>query len=429
MWTSVNPVSSRWRSTSSTSSSAVNVYAWGCFWVAANAQNLHFTRQTFVWFTYRFWTKKTSSVPPRTRRARSASSPSASRSSDSRSASPSSKPSRSPASTFSRIASSVLTSTTVMPTSPLPVDDDVRERLQFRLVPQELPRLPSVVEGHRPGPHEGAGCGHAHERLLLRAAGERLPYDRVLARREDQRQRRHPLAQVGTRDLARIDRVAGAVEDVVRDLERHPERESEPPDPRIARAEEARGFEELPRLQRDSLDVRVDRRLRIVQLSLLHRLATGDRQAGAGEDVDALEVARVGELGHRPCEEVVATRSSGSCAVFVPRRGAAAAELRPVDEVVVHERRDVRELDGDAGTERLLAVAGREVDEQRPETLAAGVDGVPADGGDDPRAALDGSREPLLELVEVGSGFLQNGLGGHALRLPSGVEARGAIAT
>jgi hypothetical protein len=25
--------------------------------VTAKAQNLHFTRQTLVWFTYRFWTK------------------------------------------------------------------------------------------------------------------------------------------------------------------------------------------------------------------------------------------------------------------------------------------------------------------------------------------------------------------------------------
>ena len=29
----------------------VNVYACSCFRVAAKAQNLHFTRQTFVWFT------------------------------------------------------------------------------------------------------------------------------------------------------------------------------------------------------------------------------------------------------------------------------------------------------------------------------------------------------------------------------------------
>ncbi len=57
MWISVKPVSSRWRSASSTSSSAVYVYAPSCFCVTAKAQNLHFTRQTFDWFRYRFWTK------------------------------------------------------------------------------------------------------------------------------------------------------------------------------------------------------------------------------------------------------------------------------------------------------------------------------------------------------------------------------------
>ncbi len=50
MWISVNPVSSRWATASSTSSGVVTVYACGCLRVAAKAQNLHFTRQTFVWF-------------------------------------------------------------------------------------------------------------------------------------------------------------------------------------------------------------------------------------------------------------------------------------------------------------------------------------------------------------------------------------------
>src|SRR3954469_17877233 len=67
----------------------------------ANAQNLHLTRHTFVWFRYRLLTKYTSSVPPRIRRAVSASSPRPVRSSDSSSVTPSSKPSLSPASTLS----------------------------------------------------------------------------------------------------------------------------------------------------------------------------------------------------------------------------------------------------------------------------------------------------------------------------------------
>ena len=51
MWISVKPVTSRCATTPATNSSGDVVYACSCFWVAANAQNLHFTRQTFVWYT------------------------------------------------------------------------------------------------------------------------------------------------------------------------------------------------------------------------------------------------------------------------------------------------------------------------------------------------------------------------------------------
>ena len=46
---------------------------------------------------------------------------------------------------------------------------------------------------------------------------------RVVLRGEDQRQRRRTVAQVGACDLAGLDRLAGAVEDVVDDLEGDPE--------------------------------------------------------------------------------------------------------------------------------------------------------------------------------------------------------------
>ena len=49
----------------------------------------------------------------------------------------------------------------------------------------------------------------------------------VLAGGEEERQRRRPVAQVGARHLPGLDRLAGAVEDVVGDLERDPEREPE----------------------------------------------------------------------------------------------------------------------------------------------------------------------------------------------------------
>ena len=83
-------------------------YAPSCLPVRAKAQNLHFTRQMFVWFRYRLLTKKTSSVPPRRRRAVSARRPTVRMSSLSRIATPSSRSSRSPASTFSSTAASAL---------------------------------------------------------------------------------------------------------------------------------------------------------------------------------------------------------------------------------------------------------------------------------------------------------------------------------
>ena len=46
----MNFVASYCSTASATSSSALCVYASSCFCVFANAQNLHFTRQTFVWF-------------------------------------------------------------------------------------------------------------------------------------------------------------------------------------------------------------------------------------------------------------------------------------------------------------------------------------------------------------------------------------------
>jgi hypothetical protein len=51
------------------------------------------------------------------------------------------------------------------------------------------------------------------------------------------------------------------------------------------------------------------------------------------------------------------------------------------------------------------------MDEERPEPLSAGGDGVSADGRDEPGRVLDGGREPLLELVEVRCRLLQDGLG------------------
>src|SRR5204863_5455963 len=128
-------------------------------------------------------------------------------------------------------------------------------------------------------------------RTIERASGQRPANGFVLTRGQDQRERRSALAQVGAGDLARLDRLAGAVEDVVCDLERDPEREPEPSEALVAAAaEQTRGLEQLPRLEGTALEVALDARLRIVRLRSLERLAAGESQGRLGEAADGLVV-------------------------------------------------------------------------------------------------------------------------------------------
>src|SRR5262249_38817883 len=107
----------------------------------------------------------------------------------------------------------------------------------------------------------------------LREGTPTLPL--ILAAREDQRQGRGPLAEVDPCDLPRLDGLPRAVEDVVGDLERDPEREAERAEVAPARAgsEQAGGLEQLPRLQSAALEIGIDGRVGVVRLAALHRLA------------------------------------------------------------------------------------------------------------------------------------------------------------
>ena len=77
----------------------------------------------------------------------------------------------------------------------------------------------------------------------------------------------------------------------------------------------------------------------------------------------------------------------------------AAAQTGAVDEVVVHERGEVDELDGDAGDHRRFSVRrSGQVDEQRSETFAAGRERLGANVRDNPTVRGDSPLEPVLEL-------------------------------
>ena len=194
---------------------------------------------------------------------------------------------------------------------PLPVDDCVRQGLELvsvQLAVEARPGLSSVVERHLARLVESAGRGNAHERAVHRPAGERGAHDRVPLRGEQERQGRRAVAEVGAGDLAGLDRGARAVEDVVGDLEGDPEREAVLAG---AAAEPARRLEELPRLQRAALEVRLDRRRRVVRLRPLQRLAAREAERRVGEDLDRGGVSGRAQLREGAREEVVAGRARG----------------------------------------------------------------------------------------------------------------------
>ena len=169
-----------------------------------------------------------------------------------------------------------------------------------------------------------------------------------------------------------------------------------------ARAEQARRLEELSGLQAATLQVRLDGRIRIVRLAALHRLAAREAERGVREQRDRVRVPCHRQLVERPGEQVVAGRPRGGRAVGRPGRGAAAAELGAVDQVVVDERGHVHELDRDPrGHGRRSSGRRGEEDEQRPEPLAARVQRIARGGGNDPSVRADGLLQPLLELLEV----------------------------
>ncbi len=153
------------------------------------------------------------------------------------SATPSSKSSRSPASTLSRIGASVSQLQNSHCGYLSPVDDCVRQGLELvsvQLAVEPRPGLSSVVERDFPGLVEGVGRGDAHERAVQRPAGER-------GRTTSSCCAASSSGIVGVPSRRSVPGIfpvscvcAGAVEDVVGDLERDPEREavgSEPGSP------------------------------------------------------------------------------------------------------------------------------------------------------------------------------------------------------
>ena len=169
-----------------------------------------------------------------------------------------------------------------------------------------------------------------------------------------------------------------------------------------AAAEQAGRLEQLPGLERAALEVAVDRRVGVVALPALERLAAGERERRLGEDRDGVDVAAGRELGEGAREDVVARGPGRVGTVGRPGGRLAAPHAGAVDQVVVHERRHVDELDRRAGRDRGPRAGGRgEEGEHRPQALAAGGQRLGADLGDEARMAGHRPVEQLLDLAQV----------------------------
>src|SRR5215211_2733073 len=271
-------------------------------------------------------------------------------------------------------------------TSAATLDDDVRQRLELRSVAALFEvgaRLRGVLERDLSRALECTRRSDADECAVQRPTRERGPHDLVLAGREQQRQGRRAFSEVVSGDLARLDRRARAVEDVVGDLERDPEGPSEVAETGIAAAEQTRGAEE--------------------------------RQRRVGQQLHVFGVARRRELREGSREQVIARRASADGAMGAPGGRVSAAQSGAVDQVVVDEAGHVHQLDRDAGGEWRLTRRSEE-DEERAQPLAAGGESRSARLGGRPGMARNGGLQALFERGEVvvEPRHLDGGEGAHA---------------
>src|SRR5438093_13228750 len=85
-----------------------------------------------------------------------------------------------------------------------------------------------------------------------------------------------------------------------------------------------------------------------------------------------------------------------------PGRRVPAPQTRAVDQVVVHERGEMDELDGNTGDDGSVSTRrSGEVDEERPQPLASGGERLDPDVGHDTTIGADGVLETVLELRQV----------------------------
>src|SRR5574341_1283790 len=190
------------------------------------------------------------------------------------------------------------------------------------------------------------------------------------------------LHQVAADGLAHLGLVAGEVQDVVYDLEGHPEVVAvvtEGGDPILGRPADDRtalagGGEEGCRLAADAVQVVADRLAAVVSGHVLADLARGHDHQRLREELDDAQAVRLHHLVGGVGEEEVAEHHCRGVLESAVHGGPAPARVRGVDDVVVHQRRRVQELDGSCQRRQelqvVLAEPSRQERERRAQQLA-----------------------------------------------------------
>ena len=230
---------------------------------------------------------------------------------------------------------------------------------------------------------------------------------------EDDRQRDLAFAQVAADRLAERHGVGGVVEQIVDELERDAEVEAVlaqrvgPLGADVAEhaADLRAAAEQVGGLAADDLEVLVLGDVDVAGLGELVELPFDHAQRDVAEHPDDLQRVLRERHRHRLDVEVVAEQHGDVVAPARMHGEAAAAQVGAVDDVVVHERGGVDELD-DRGVEHgaialVAAQPGRHQQHGGAHALAAAVLDVAAHLGNQRDARLDVADELLLDRLEI----------------------------
>src|SRR5262249_15515675 len=236
----------------------------------------------------------------------------------------------------------------------------------------------------------------------------------------NERQRHLSFAQVAADWLADRLGVAGEVEQVVDDLERHAEIEAVLPPGRRALAGQLvqhaadlrAAAEQVRRLAAHDVEMLVLGDVGVAVLRQLIELALDHPQRDVTEQPDDLQLVVRERHRHRLDVQVVAEQDRDVVAPPRMHGEAPAAQVGVVDDVIVDERRRVDELDDrriqDGAVALVAAEARRHQQHGRPDPFpAAGLDVLPDLRNQlDPR--LHVPRKLLVHLLQVGADRLED---------------------